>query len=91
MVELIRWVVCNKEFCTWEVYTDGKAYSDSNGAEGNPTCAYRDSSGRWFSTLVARQGVEVTASKDLEEVFSNRIAKLVVEPVDPLRHLRRRR
>lgn len=69
---------------TWQVWTDGRAY----GNRPSDIVCYRGSDGCWRDNSLMHRGKEVTASAKIEEVFSSWVAKLIVSPIDPLRHLK---
>jgi hypothetical protein len=86
MSSIIGTVYCDKELCTWEVWTDGKAYSNKH----LPIGAYRWPDGSWRTSPVEQALPPVKASAAIENLFSNYVAGIVVGPVDPLRHLRKK-
>ena len=86
MTSIIGMVYCSDTMIMWEVHTDGTAYSSAN---DYPFCAYRWPDGTWRPRLTGRKNIlPVSASEDMEALFSNYIAGIIVGPVDPQRHLK---
>lgn len=87
MSNIIGTIYCKKDTCTWEVWTDGKAYSDR---PSPAMTAYRWPDGTWRDSLTIKSAKVVVASEAIENEFSKYVSGIVVGPVDPLRHLRKK-
>jgi hypothetical protein len=87
---IIGTAYCPVDMCNWEVWSDGKAFSDCVDDDGMYMTAYRREDGQWYTSLVVKSAIVVKASPRLEELFSAYIGAICTDLIDPHRHLRRR-
>lgn len=86
MSERIGHCYCRDAKVRWEVWSDGKAYADDS---ENSVC-YRHEDSLWRFSLVSKRSFPVDATEKLENIYQRYLNNLLVGPVDPHRHLRRK-